>query len=243
MNEKQRYYANLERQQAAESFLRQQGLPRSGKGDVDPVEELYAEMGQRTFAAFQNCLDWLANIGGRRSELEGGADRERLEEAVTKAVSTCLKDLTQDLATVKEQFGKLETMMSNLEAGIRRIDKYTLEAFRQLSETKAEVEAGQQALVAGKAASGRRMAREDARRMALEAARRMAENNKTLSLAAIAREAGLKYGQIVYAFGNKDNFFSELQREMEMMTPGSGEEANEESAQEAVAGGEIISAS
>ena len=63
-----------------------------------------------------------------------------------------------------------------------------------------------------------RLAKEDAARLALDAARRMKVEGRRLTLASVAREAGLKYGQIVYAFGNKDGFLSAL-REIEQ-SPG-----------------------
>lgn len=58
-----------------------------------------------------------------------------------------------------------------------------------------------------------RLAKEDAAQLALDAGRRMREQGKRLTLASVAREAGLKYGQIVYAFGNKDAFFRQLEED------------------------------
>ncbi len=207
MTDKQRYYASLERQRAAESSLRAQSQPT--RTDGDDLEELYADMGVRAFAAFQSCLDWLAGIGsGRRTALGSNAGGQE----ANSQFDTALHSVAGDLTGLKEQINKIEAAVGNLEAGMRRIDKYTLDAFRQL----AEMDTGKTAPAAPESAEpiphgNRRLAKEEARRLALDTARKMAAAGQTLSLASVAREAGLKYGQIVYAFGNKDNFLHELE--------------------------------
>lgn len=220
MNDKQRYYASLERQRTAEASLRSSDpTPRS----TDTLEDLYADMGMRAFAAFQNCLDWVANFG-RRS-----AEETRTPAQDPRAIGSTVPDLAGTLEGVKEQLSRLETAIGNLEAGLRRIDKYTLDAFRQLSEldaTRAAADAQSESLVTHQ--SGRRLAKEEAIRLAMTAAQRMADAGQPLSLAAVAREAGLKYGQIVYAFGNKDNFLAQLEQVRSSAAPVGAEVAASE---------------
>lgn len=211
MNSKQRYYASLERQRAAEASLRAQG--QTERGDKDSLDELYVDMGVRTFAAFQSCLDWLAGLGsGRRAALEGMAAGSMVD--TSGKIDVTLAKISEDINGVKEQLSKLELSLANVESGMRRIDKYTLDAFRQLAEVDtAHVSVSGTSAAVGvqrQFVSGQRLAKEEARRLALDTAKTMAIAGRSLSLAAVAREAGLKYGQIVYAFGNKDTFLNEL---------------------------------
>lgn len=197
MNDKQRYYASLEKQRAAEISLRS---PATHSHDA--MEEIYIDVGLRAFAAFQNCLDWIANLG----RTSPAPTAENIQERHSLSMSK-LPEMMDMLIVIREQLDRLETSIGNLEAGLRRIDKYTLDAFRQLAELDQ--------VTAERSAADhmhtRRLAKEDAIRLATEAAQRMTEEGYPLSLAAVAREAGLKYGQIVYAFGNKENFLSHLE--------------------------------
>jgi hypothetical protein len=217
MSEKQRYYASLERQVSAENSLR-------AAADADlpsdqPLDELYADMGMRVFTALQNCLDWLGSLGGRRTAPAAAEMGGRSDEGVRET----LNEMADSLLSLREQLAQLETAMNNLEAGMRRIDKYTLDAFRQLAELDHErVEAEREP--AGRY-GGRRLPKEEAIRLALSAAHDMAQAGQPLSLASVARAAGLKYGQIVYAFGNKENFLAQLEAiKQEATAAPSGEE-------------------
>jgi hypothetical protein len=203
MNDKQRYYASLERQRAAEASL---GNPPVAGPDAGLLDALYADMGMRAFAAFQNCLDWLGSIGHRQTRL---SCREG-DPAVDKVITDHLREINATMTELKEQLSALETSMSNLEAGMRRIDKYTLDAFRQLAELDAARMVGTRQDLDTQPGN-RRLAKEEAMHLAIEAAKEMAKAGQSLSLAAVARRAGLKYGQIVYAFGNKETFMAKLQ--------------------------------
>ena len=183
MNDKQRYYASLERQRAAETSLRAQG--QMGRGDKESLDELYVDMGVRTFAAYQSCLDWLAGLGsGRRAALEGMAAGSMAE--TSGKVDTALVSISQNIAGLKEQLSKLEISMANIEAGMRRIDKYTLDAFRQLAEvdtTQLTTNASAPpAINTQHLVGGHRLAKEDARRLALDTAKSMAIAIKSVIL-------------------------------------------------------------
>lgn len=170
----------------------------------------------KAFMAFNNCLDWLGHLGSGGS----GATTERIEEAVKRALGASLDGLMRDLSFLRERIDRMEQNLAAVEAGMRRIDKFTLEAFRNIQEIEERM---RHAPPAGlrpdeELQSRGRLAKEDAARLALDAARRMKVEGRRLTLASVAREAGLKYGQIVYAFGNKDGFLSAL-REIEQ-SPG-----------------------
>ena len=197
MNGKQRYYAHLEKQKAAED-----SLSAPDDRSYSSIEEVYIDLGLRAFAAFQNCLDWVGSLS------RVSADRQTPQG--TSVHTPAVPEIIDMLTKMQEQLDRLETAVANLESGMRRIDKYTLDAFRQLSELE-QAGVGHHA---SQSTPHRRLAKEDAIRIAIAAAKRMEEQGFPISLAAVAREAGLKYGQIVYAFGNKENILAHL-KEME----------------------------
>lgn len=205
---KESYYAALERQRAGESTLRDRLERGSDESfDTGALEALYTEMGMKAFTAFQSCLDWLGHLG-RNDTIPSG---ERLEESLRRAVESGVEGLHQEIATVRERLNRLEGNIAALEAGMRRIDKFTLEAFRNIQEIEEQVRSHASPAAGGVEAAGRgRLPKEEAARLALDAGQRMRSQGKRITLAAVAREAGLKYGQIVYAFGNKEGFLSAL---------------------------------
>lgn len=58
----------------------------------------------------------------------------------------------------------------------------------------------------------RRMPKDEVRSIALEAARSLASRGEKVTIASVAKESGLQYGQITYAFGRKDNLIEELSK-------------------------------
>lgn len=217
---KQRYYEALERQTTAERVLDRHlgagSFPAAKEAaaaetpfDFRSTDALYQELGIKTFSALSNCLDWLIQLGSREPS-------DRARHSVSKA------DMKEDTAAVLERFDtlnerldRLEARLGAIEAGIKRIDRFTLEAFRDLENMKqmgSPLVAGHGNRVAVSYEPDRgRLAKEEAAKLALEAGVEMRKQGKRLTLAAVAREAGLKYGQIVYAFGNKDAFFDQLE--------------------------------
>lgn len=208
MSQKESYYAALERQRAGESTIRDR-FQRPVRNDEGPdvLENLYTELGMKAYLAFANCLEWVSQLGSA-----GGIMRDRVEDAVKRAVASTLDGMARDLAALRERIDRMEQNLAAVEAGMRRIDKFTLEAFRNIQEIEDQIR--QRPGAAGysdEEAVGRgRLPKEDAARLALDAARRMKLDGRRLTLASVAREAGLKYGQIVYAFGNKEGFLKAL---------------------------------
>ncbi len=214
MQPKEGYYAALERQRVGEASVRNRFDDEKRAGELDALEGLYTEVGMKAFTAFNNCLDWLSHLGGGRSMSPGSEDA--LRKAIQESVVPALRELQDDIAAVQERIGKLEGNIASLEAGMRRIDKFTLEAFRNIKEIEERSHVNHERLPASSEMPAEyrgRLAKEEAASLALEAARRMKSQGRRLTLAAVAREAGLKYGQIVYAFGNKDGFLDALQSE------------------------------
>ena len=208
MRQREGYYAALERQRVGEAMLKDRINQRDREQDgqeLDALELLYTEVGMKAFAAFNSCLEWLSHLGAHRT---GAAEPDR---SLGEAVSQGFERILEELGAVKERVARIESSIAALEAGMRRIDKYTMEAFRNLQEMEERLEEKVHRREAADPQGYRgRMAKEDAASLALEAARRMREEGKRLTLASVAREAGLKYGQIVYAFGNKEGFFKAL---------------------------------
>lgn len=221
MDGKQRYYAALERQQAAEASLASHlgKEVANGSHKVESLEALYTEMGMRALGAFNNFLDFVSEFG-RRSALgatDPAATSRALHRAVEEALGDRLADMARQLSEVNSRLNRFETSLATLEAGLKRIDKFTLDAFRnsaQLDRQMADVVTRIDRLEtdgAAPEAMSRRLPKDKARELAIEAAARLAQAGERLTLAAIARAAGLKYGQIMYAFGNKEAFFAALE--------------------------------
>jgi|GEM_PF-1332847 len=208
MNQKESYYAALERQRAGETTIRDR-FQRTARTDDGPevLESLYTELGMKAYFAFANCLEWVSQLGSG-----GGVSTERIEEAVKRAIAAYLDGFVRDLGVVRERIDRMEQNLAAVEAGMRRIDKFTLEAFRNIQEIDERIRQNPSGAAFGEDESiGRgRLPKEDAARLALDAARRMKLDGRRLTLASVAREAGLKYGQIVYAFGNKEGFLKAL---------------------------------
>lgn len=215
---KQRYYEALDRQRTAERVLERnlytggdtvqdrQTRHNSESEEFRSLDTVYQELGIKAYAALTNCLDMLARLG--TGESTRSVKTAALQDEFNSTAAAVTRLLTE-LQSVREKLDHTESRLAAIEAGLKRIDRFTIEAFRELEEIKRE--AGESRDAAGFADRGR-LAKDEAARLALEAGRRMQEQGKRLSLAAVAREAGLKYGQIVYAFGNKDAFFTELER-------------------------------
>lgn len=216
---KQRYYEALDRQTAAERVLEKnrqtggdtmQDRPAFSREEGDQFQSLdivYQELGVKAYTALTNFLDFLGRLGS--GEVNRSVNPASLQEAVAGALSASLARLLSELQEVKVRLEHTETRLAAIEAGLKRIDRYTIEAFRELEEMRRESGEDREG---GATPDRGRLAKEEAARLALEAGRRMHEQGKRLSLAAVAREAGLKYGQIVYAFGNKEAFFNELEK-------------------------------
>lgn len=220
---KQRYYESLERQVTAERVLDRHfgtsNFPAAKETaatetpyDFRSTDALYQELGIKTFSALSNCLDWLIQLGSRDASNRQSYKKHAENKEETAAV-------LERLDSLHERLDRLEARLGAIEAGIKRIDRFTLEAFRDLDNVK------QMASPLASNRGGRipmpyepdrgRLAKEEAAKLALEAGIRMRKQGKRLTLAAVAREAGLKYGQIVYAFGNKDAFFEQLENELQ----------------------------
>lgn len=209
MNHKEGYYAALERQRAGENTLRER-LEKSNREpdeSFDALEILYADVGMKAFTAFNSCLEWLSQLG------RGSFPTERLERSLCDAVTGAIRELRDEFASLKERFARLEGNIAALEAGMRRIDKFTLEAFRNLQELEEEVRRSPKNDLHAPLADRGRLPKDEAARLALEAGQRMMAEGRRITLASVAREAGLKYGQIVYAFGNKERFIQALATE------------------------------
>lgn len=214
MQARESYYAALERQRVGEASVRSrfEQEKRSPMEEFEALESVYADVGMKAFNAFCNCLDWLSQLGNGRDR-GNDAWREEFQTTLDETVVGTLREIQSEMTTVRERMGRLESSIAALEAGIRRIDKFTLEAFRNIQEIEERVKAEGGYNQDGARPLHGRLAKEEAASLALEAARAMQAQGRRLTLASVAREAGLKYGQIVYAFGNKEGFLAALRRD------------------------------
>lgn len=225
---KHRYYETLDRQSTAERVLERHlaaggermNHERSGpsdlRADFHSTDVLYQELGIKTFSAVSNFLEWIGHLGAAGHGGRGQSS-DAVKQAVTESNREMASQLESKLAALQERLERWEARLGAIEAGMKRIDRFTLEAIRDLEEMKREGYAMAPVHTSGPgepaAVDRGRLAKEDAAQLALDAGRRMREQGKRLTLASVAREAGLKYGQIVYAFGNKDAFFRQLEED------------------------------
>ncbi|BAS27024.1 hypothetical protein [Limnochorda pilosa] len=215
--QKQPYYAKLVGEKSAEQV--QRSPEGEGEETGDPFQSVYAEMGMKAFGAFTNLLDYLSVL--RPAEALGwgrGGEQARrvMEEAVRPAA--------QEIMELRARLDRVEAQMVQVVAGMNRMDRFALDTFRQieeltrrLSQIQERVEAAARQMEALGPSVDRwavvrgRIPKEEAVELAINAARELRLKGRKLTLAAVARQAGLKYGQVMYAFGNKERFFQQLE--------------------------------
>jgi len=228
--ERQPYYAKLVEEKAAARAARPAAAPDEA---ADPFQSVYAEMGMKAFGAFVNLLDYLAVLRPADALGLGRADARRApEEGLGPAL--------QELGGLRPRLDRAEGQLSQLVAGMNRMDRFALDTFRQvetiarkLSELQERVDTAARQMEAVVPAGDRwtmvrgRIPKEEAIELAINAARELREKGRKLTLAAVARQAGLKYGQIMYAFGNKERFFQHLESALPEQRPEPSEELSQ----------------
>lgn len=226
--ERQPYYAKLVEEKVARPAPRQAGVPE--EAPADPFQSVYAEMGMKAFGAFVNLLDYLSVL--RPGDALGwgrGGDQAR------RSVEDGLRPVIQEMSELRSRLDRAETQMSQLVAGINRMDRFALDTFRQveeisrrLTEVQERVEGAARQMEAVVPSADRwtmvrgRIPKEEAVELAINAARELRQKGRKLTLAAVARQAGLKYGQVMYAFGNKERFFQQLDAALPQTEGGAG---------------------
>jgi len=235
---KQRYYEALDKQTTGER-VNEQNLSTGGRTvRNNPPEEsiaedafqsldtVYQELGMKAFTAVTNCLDMIGRIGSQSSH--NAATSPHMDQYMA-ATERQLTHIINEMNTLKDM---LEQRLQAIEASFKRIDRFTIDAFRELEDLRRETEEyrQQEHIMADRG----RLAKEEAISLALEAGCRMHEEGKRLTLASVAREAGLKYGQIVYAFGHKDAFFERLERSLQDNGQDASGESEAEQAEQAM---------
>src|SRR5690606_34980271 len=139
----------------------------------------------------------------------------------------------QDLEVVRQRLERQETLLNEIAAGMRRIDRFTLDAFQRMSgqgyrhtlddgDPALSVRAerlpfgqafGDESPIGAPMGAPKRLAKEETIARALAAGRRLRSQGRKLTLKSVAEAAGLKYSQIVYAFGSKDEMLSRVMDE------------------------------
>lgn len=202
---KQRYYAAIEQAENAERMLERQREGELVLSDLRGEDQLYADLGLRAYRAFANLLDSLGDAAGRSSGGQG--------ESVEQAVRRGLDAVVEELRTIRHKLEQQDLTMHEISAGIRRIDKFTLEAFQRMNSPESPLAPGRP----GEPSPGR-LSKEETTERALEAARELLRRGERLTLKAVARKAGLRYAQVVYAFGRKEELLSRLEEGLDQET-------------------------
>jgi len=198
---KQRYYAAIEQAENAERMLERQREGEPVLVDLRGEDQLYADLGARAYRAFANLLDSLGDMAGRSTAVSG--------EAVEQAVRRGLDALAEELRAIRHKLEQQDLTLHEISAGIRRIDKFTLEAFQRLNSAETALLPSRYA----EPAPGR-LSKEETTERALQAARELQRRGERLTLKAVARKAGLRYAQVVYAFGRKEELLNRLEEEL-----------------------------
>lgn len=214
--ERQPYYAKLVEEKAALPASRPEATPDEV---ADPFQSVYAEMGMKAFGAFVNLLDYLSVL--RPTDALGWG---RGGEQARRSVEDALRPALHEMGELRSRLDRAEAQLGQLVAGMNRMDRFALDTFRQveavarkLTEVQERVEGAARQMEAVVPPGDRwtmvrgRIPKEEAIELAINAARELQEKGRKLTLAAVARQAGLKYGQIMYAFGNKERFFQQLE--------------------------------
>lgn len=194
---KQRYYAALERE-AKERELVSQPLHEE-LVMTDEHGDVYVELGVKAYRAFANVLDLLGgmSIGVQNGRASGGEASEVL----------------QRLSAIERQLEEQDAALRTVTAGIRRIDKITLDTFQRrdgVGGDEDSSDSGAEATVEPKW-----MRKEVTIERALGAARSLKLRGERITMAAVAREAGISYARIVYAFGSREELVNQLEGVME----------------------------
>ena len=246
---RQRYYAALEHESVAQRLLEGQGSGsvhvgrHGGSGDqtdgwtsgyeVPSATDVYSELGMKVYQAVGNLIGSLSEWGQR----SGGWDVNQARRVISEA----LEPLSRDLQAIQDRLERQETVLNEIAAGMRRIDRFTLDAFQRLrgrtgffsssgeaapapvrsefgsgfSRSQNDVGLDGSAVSVGEYRqdrSSKRLPKEETVARALEAARQLSQQGRKLTLKSVAEAAGLKYSQIVYAFGSKDEMLDQVAR-------------------------------
>ncbi|MBO8142757.1 MAG: TetR family transcriptional regulator [Firmicutes bacterium] len=195
---KQRYYAAIERAETATRMLERQQEEEMPMHEFRAEDQLYADIGARAYRAFANILDSLGDMAGRTGSVQA--------EAVEQAVRRSLEPVVEELRSIRHKLEQQELVLHEVGAGIRRIDKFTLEAFQRM-------QAGEGMLAGARYSDPGpgRLSKEETTERALKAARELKQRGERLTLKAVARRAGLRYAQVVYAFGRKEELLQRLE--------------------------------
>jgi len=217
---KQNYYESLEKQSRAESMLsREKGEEEKEKEKETVIgsskDDMYIEIGLKAYNAILNILDILSGLGS------GGWGRQRSAKAVEEGIRATMDATGPEMEhSLEQRLDRIDEKLDTLLAGIKRIDKFTLDAFRNLENLAEERQALKEqvdrlaealggGVMLGTGSTSERIPKEETVDRALQAANELAENGERLTLASVARKAGLKYSQVMYAFESKDGFFEQ----------------------------------
>lgn len=161
---------------------------------------LYADIGARAYKAFANILDSLGEMAAR----SGSA---RVASGSDEGARRVLEGVQEEFRALRHKLEQHDMMLHEIAAGIRRIDKFTLEAFQRMQAPERAADYRTEEPSPG------RLSKEETTERALVAARELRDQGERLTLKAVSRRAGLRYAQVVYAFGRKEELINRLEQE------------------------------
>lgn len=139
--------------------------------------------------------------------------------SVTSEVREAVRPMVESLRQLQESLDEFERDLREVKAGIRRIDKFTLQLFqREISRSHSSRPAMQNGAPHERrgtdphGADRRYVRKYETIRLSLQAARDILADGEKVSMAAVARRAGLSYSQVVYAFGRTENLLQQLEQ-------------------------------
>lgn len=197
---KQRYYAALEHEENAGRLLGQRRREATPMDEPRGEDLLYADIGARAYKAFANILDSLGEMAAR----SGSA---RVASGSDEGARRVLEGVQEEFRALRHKLEQHDMMLHEIAAGIRRIDKFTLEAFQRMQAPERAADYRTEEPSPG------RLSKEETTERALVAARELRDQGERLTLKAVSRRAGLRYAQVVYAFGRKEELINRLEQE------------------------------
>lgn len=197
---KQRYYAALEHEENAGRLLGQRRREATLMDEPRGEDLLYADIGARAYKAFANILDSLGEMAAR----SGSA---RVASGSDEGARRVLEGVQEEFRALRHKLEQHDMMLHEIAAGIRRIDKFTLEAFQRMQAPERAADYRTEEPSPG------RLSKEETTERALVAARELRDQGERLTLKAVSRRAGLRYAQVVYAFGRKEELINRLEQE------------------------------
>jgi len=160
--------------------------PEGAGAPEEPEADPLRELGRRTYQMVEHLVSSFTLLPAATGGGEPGA-AVRVVEA---------------LGSIQERLDRVESQLNSMHERLRRLDRWLLDGARQPGQGGAADQ--------GRRSWGPRLAKEETRARALEAAWRLRQRGAPVTLRSVAREAGLRYSQVVYAFQRREELLRQV---------------------------------